>query len=63
MSENSTPEGFKMTELGPLLEEWEVVRLKDKGHFQYGYTTSATEEDTGIKFMRITDIREDGFIT
>jgi type I restriction enzyme S subunit len=51
-----------MSELGPLLEEWEVVRLKDKGHFQYGYTTSATEEDTGIKFLRITDIREDGFI-
>jgi type I restriction enzyme S subunit len=23
------PEGFKMTELGPLPEEWEVVRLKD----------------------------------
>lgn len=29
MSENSIPEGFKMTELGSLPEEWDVVRLGD----------------------------------
>jgi hypothetical protein len=27
--ENNLPEGFKMTELGSLPEEWEVVRLGD----------------------------------
>ena len=62
VSENSTPEGFKMTEFGPLPDDWVVVNLGDKGHFQYGYTTSATEEDTGTKFLRITDIKEDGFV-
>jgi type I restriction enzyme S subunit len=55
-------EGFKMTELGLLPEVWEVVRLGDKNHFQYGYTTSATGENTGIKFLRITDIRDDGVV-
>jgi type I restriction enzyme S subunit len=29
VSENSIPEGFKMTELGSLPEEWDVVRLGD----------------------------------
>jgi type I restriction enzyme S subunit len=29
MSENSIPESFKMTELGSLPEEWDVVRLGD----------------------------------
>ena len=62
MSENSIPESFKMTEFGHLPKVWEVVRFGDKGQFQYGYTTSATEEDTGTKFLRITDINEDGFV-
>jgi len=53
---------LKETELGLLPKDWEVVRLGDKGHFQYGYTTSATEEDTGTKFLRITDIKEDGVV-
>lgn len=36
--------------------------MGDKGSFQYGYTTSATDKKTGIRFLRITDIGEDGFI-
>jgi type I restriction enzyme S subunit len=39
-----------------------VVRFGDKGQFQYGYTTSATDENTGTKFLRITDIKEEGII-
>jgi type I restriction enzyme S subunit len=39
-----------------------VVRFGDKGQFQYGYTTSATDENTGTKFLRITDIKEDGTV-
>ena len=62
MSNNEIPEGFNMTELGSLPDEWGVVRLGDKGRFQYGYTTSATEKDTGTKFLRITDIKEDGAV-
>lgn len=30
---NNIPEGFKMTELGLLPEEWKVVRLRDNSHF------------------------------
>ena len=62
MSENSISEGFKMTEFGHLPKVWEVVKFGDKGHFQYGYTTSATDENTGTKFLRITDIKEDGIV-
>ena len=43
-------------------EDWEIVRLRDIGEFQYGVTTSATDEDTGIKLLRITDITENGMI-
>ena len=50
------------TEIGLVPEGWEVVRLGDGGHFRYGYTTSATEEDTGTKFLRITDIKEGGVV-
>lgn len=33
---NELPEGFKMTELGPLPEEWEVKRLGDVACFETG---------------------------
>lgn len=36
---------------------WQTVKLKDiSTEISYGYTASATEEDTGVKFLRITDI-------
>jgi type I restriction enzyme S subunit len=53
---------LKETEIGLVPEEWDIAKLGEKGHFQYGYTTSATEEETGTKFLRITDINEDGFV-
>jgi len=53
---------FKETELGKIPKDWEVVELKDIGVFQYGYTTSSKEENTGIKFLRITDIKDDGIV-
>lgn len=38
-------------------EQWKEVRLGDLClKIDYGYTTSATLQDTGIKFLRITDI-------
>ena len=38
------PEGYKMTELGPLPEEWEVVKLGDVAYIKYG---KAKPKDTG----------------
>lgn len=37
-------------------DEIPVVRLAELVSTQYGFTASATDEDTGIKFLRITDI-------
>ncbi|AMM40676.1 restriction modification system DNA specificity subunit [Candidatus Desulfofervidus auxilii] len=60
-------EGFygeeqKETEIGLIPKSWEVVRLGEIGIFEYGYTETALEEDTGIKFLRITDIKDNGLI-
>ena len=43
-------------------EDWKIDILGNFGEFQYGYTTSAIDEDTGIKFLRITDIKDLGII-
>ncbi|CEL23999.1 restriction endonuclease subunit S [Methanobacterium formicicum] len=53
---------FKDTVIGPLPVNWELLELKDVGNFQYGFTASAQEHDTGVRFLRITDIAEDGTI-
>lgn len=37
-------------------EGWTQVCLKDIAQTQYGYTSSATSNNTGVKFLRITDI-------
>jgi len=51
---------FKDREIGKLPREWEVVRLGIKGRFQYGITTSALEESSGVRLLRITDITNHG---
>jgi len=51
---------LKETEVGPVPEHWEVVRLGDVAHKpEYGYTASAAESPVGPKFLRITDIQND----
>ena len=35
-----------------------IGKLKDYSNMQYGYTETATNEDTGTKFLRITDIAQ-----
>jgi type I restriction enzyme S subunit len=53
------PTGYKMTELGPLPEEWRVVRLGEAAEKpQYGFTAAAQSEPVGPKMLRITDIQE-----
>lgn len=58
----ATKEGFKQTELGEIPKEWKVEEIGNLYCSQYGYTESAKEEDTGTKFLRITDINENGIV-
>ena len=49
--------------LGEVPEGWEVKGLGDICQKpQYGYTTSASDEDVGPKFLRITDINKKAWI-
>ena len=41
------------------LQKWNKVRLDEIADFQYGYTASSKEDDTGTKLLRITDIVPD----
>lgn len=53
------PEGYKMTELGPLPEEWEVVRLGEVFNVQQGKQLSSKESKDGkIKrpFLRTSNL-------
>lgn len=49
---------FKGTEIGRIPGSWSLIRLGDIGILQYGFTASATKEDTGTRFLRITDIQD-----
>ncbi|MBI5244632.1 MAG: restriction endonuclease subunit S [Elusimicrobia bacterium] len=54
-------EPLKQTEDGEIPESWDVGCVGDHCEKpQYGYTQSATKEPTGPKFLRITDITDDG---
>lgn len=53
---------LKKTALGEIPENWEAVKLGEVSEFQYGFTATATDKNTGVKFLRITDIKEDGSI-
>lgn len=41
------------------MKNWKKFKLSDVCDTQYGFTTSATDEDTGTRFLRITDIAGD----
>ena len=59
MSNEEIPNGFKMTELGPLPEEWEVVRLGDVFDVKQGKQLSSKENREGkIKrpFLRTSNV-------
>ena len=58
------PEGFKMTELGPLPEEWEVVRLGEVAQFERGVSWSKNDEsNVGVGVLSIPNIGSDGQIS
>ena len=51
---------LKKTEIGEIPEHWDVGRLREVIEKpQYGITTKAINEDTGVKFLRITDIQDE----
>lgn len=53
---------LKKTAIGKIPQSWNISKLGILGELQYGYTCSASTENTGIKFLRITDIKPDGRI-
>lgn len=56
----TTTNKFKETDIGNIPVEWDIEEIGDLYSSQYGYTESAKDEDTGTKFLRITDISENG---
>jgi len=66
--QDNFPEGYKMTELGPLPQEWEVVRLEDVAAQSFsgvwGNSAVALEADgqAVVKVIRVSDIRPDSRI-
>ena len=54
-------EKLKETEIGPMPESWEAARVgKYCQKPEYGFTESAITDEIGPKFLRITDITENG---
>ncbi len=50
---------FNETEIGPIPEEWGFDVLKNNcKNIQYGFTQSASLDEVGPKFLRITDIQD-----
>jgi type I restriction enzyme S subunit len=57
------PDGFQMTELGPLPEDWKVVRLGEVAQFQTGQREKGgARTDQGIISVGGEHITEDGQI-
>lgn len=56
-------QGYKMTELGPLPEEWEVVQLANKYiEFQNGLWKGKKEPYINVRVLRNTNFNNDGTI-
>jgi type I restriction enzyme S subunit len=56
------PDSFQDSPLGPIPRGWKIGKLSDLCSTQYGYTTSATDEPVGPKFLRVTDINKKNWI-
>jgi type I restriction enzyme S subunit len=44
------------------MNNWKTDKLKSLGYFQYGYTATATKINSGVKYLRISDIPDTGKI-
>ncbi|WP_347241768.1 restriction endonuclease subunit S [Thermus sp.] len=60
---DSLPDGFKMTELGPLPEGWDVVRLGEVGDISAGGSAPQGSQYFGgiHPFVRVQHLDEDGY--
>ena len=53
------PQGYKMTELGPLPEEWEVVRLGEVAEYVNGYAFKPAQwKKKGLSIIRIQNLTQ-----
>ncbi|MCS7249279.1 MAG: hypothetical protein NZ840_13725, partial [Anaerolineales bacterium] len=61
---NTLPDGYKMTELGPLPAHWQVVRLGEVVSLDRGVSWSKADESrSGIEVISIPDILGDGRVS
>ncbi len=44
------------------MNNWKTDKLESLGSFQYGYTDTATKNNLGVKYLRISDIQDNGII-
>ena len=51
---------FKDTEIGRIPKKWKVKSIMEIGTLQYGITKTGIKVNTGVKFLRITDITDEG---
>jgi len=51
---------FKETEVGRIPKGWKVKSIMEIGTLQYGITKTGIKVNTGVKFLRITDITDEG---
>jgi len=59
--EGTRGEPLQQTEIGEIPQSWEVKTLKDVCEKpQYGYTKSSSKKAIGPRFLRITDITQNG---
>ena len=58
------PDRLVDSEMGEIPEGWMVMELGDLCHKpQYGYTASAQSEPVGPRFLRITDINKESWVS
>jgi type I restriction enzyme S subunit len=59
VNNNDLPNGFKMTQLGPLPEEWEVVQVDEAIKLSRGISWGKSDESTdGVPVVAIPNIKE-----
>jgi type I restriction enzyme, S subunit len=56
------PDSFQDSPIGNIPRGWRIGKVSEFCTTQYGYTTSATEEPVGPKFLRVTDINKRNWI-
>jgi type I restriction enzyme S subunit len=56
------PDRFVDSELSPIPEGWSIETLDSLCSTQYGYTASATEDPTGVQFLRVKDMNKANWV-